>query len=979
MSDQNPQIKVTLTAEDSGVSAAIRQLGQELKNLKKNEQEAAEGAISLSKAFEGLVAIGGLLKLEEIGKEAFNAAIDIGKMAEKTGQSTEQLSVFHHVAEEMGVSTEGVDKALVKAAKSITEFEQGSSKAAKGFALLNIHQKDFANLKPDQKIQLVTERLGSMQKGLEKATAAQLIFSRAGADFIPVANAIAREGFDKVTESASKLGILFSQQTVNDFKAAKAAMKELHAAGQGMAAQFLSGVLPAVTVVAEGFVDMATAGGKPKEAFNELGKYAGIAIQYIALGFIGLEETLGAVAFSIYDAFHFVWQEIRTESETELTAISLASQGHFIEAAKAAVAGIRTIGSAATDEVNRQKAVFGQLGERLKEDYANLTKTPKELPPGGENPPGRVPDDTEAEQARAELKSQADADRIARAQAALLVKNLQLQLDLWRAFEKQREEDEKNSLEEGLLTNEEYYRRRQADLKAETEREIAILVAQREAADNEIARANEERASNEAKAEEFRQKAKSVGGPKTTEGKKFTAIAGDFQSRASEDEARANELIGQRAEFQNKIDVKKVEAGTKSTALQIEENKQADEGHRKWLEFEAQLAALQGKRIEQSKAQIEAEAEEKKKALEANPEGRTPGQITAEVEQWKQLTLAAAAFAKIEDQVEQKEKTFQIDRNSFDIARASIEAEQRAGLISKSTAEKKINELIDARLPLLRQEAAAELAIAQAALRQAQATGNQNDIAKAQQQVAAAQNLGEEIDKLSIKTHKLATDIQGAITKEFDTFFSSLITGTKSAGQAFAQLGIGIVQSIEQIIAQMLVAIAIEKIFSALGLGPQTANTSKQKEVVAANTAEAASTVFVQAIEAIPFPANLAAAPALAALAETEMGALVAGSAAIGGTAAKGAYLPSDMLVQAHAQEMILPEHISTGLDYAIRTGSFNPPEALSEPINNSSSTTNYRQGDIHLHHNGEDAKTVLERELVPMIQAARRRNQLLP
>jgi hypothetical protein len=46
-------VKVAITAEDQGVSAAIRQLGQELKNLKKNEQEAAEGAISLSKAFEG--------------------------------------------------------------------------------------------------------------------------------------------------------------------------------------------------------------------------------------------------------------------------------------------------------------------------------------------------------------------------------------------------------------------------------------------------------------------------------------------------------------------------------------------------------------------------------------------------------------------------------------------------------------------------------------------------------------------------------------------------------------------------------------------------------------------------------------------------------------------------------------------------------------------------------------------------------------
>jgi hypothetical protein len=97
-------------------------------------------------------------------------------------------------------------------------------------------------------------------------------------------------------------------------------------------------------------------------------------------------------------------------------------------------------------------------------------------------------------------------------------------------------------------------------------------VAQREATDNEIARMREDKASNEAQAEEVR----------------LNAIC--------------TELIRQRAQYQNTIDVKKVEAGTKSTALQIEENKQADEGHRKWLEFEAQLAALQGKRIEQSKA-----------------------------------------------------------------------------------------------------------------------------------------------------------------------------------------------------------------------------------------------------------------------------------------------------------------------------------------------------------------------------------------
>src|SRR6516225_3504039 len=180
MADQAPEIKVRLTAEDTGVATAIRQLGQELKNLRTSEQEATEGALSLRKAFEGLAAIGGLLKLEAIGKEAFDSAVNIGKMADKTGISTEALSVFHKVAEDVAVSTESVDKALIKGAKSITEFEQGSQKATKGFELVGIKQKDFAGLKTDEKIKLVAERLGSMQAGFQKAAAMQAIFSKGG-------------------------------------------------------------------------------------------------------------------------------------------------------------------------------------------------------------------------------------------------------------------------------------------------------------------------------------------------------------------------------------------------------------------------------------------------------------------------------------------------------------------------------------------------------------------------------------------------------------------------------------------------------------------------------------------------------------------------------------------------------------------------------------------------------------------------------
>ena len=73
-----PEIKVKLTAEDTGVSAAIKELGANLKSLKKQQDENAASAFNLAGAFKALVAgaIGiGFLK---IGQDAFQSATNIG-------------------------------------------------------------------------------------------------------------------------------------------------------------------------------------------------------------------------------------------------------------------------------------------------------------------------------------------------------------------------------------------------------------------------------------------------------------------------------------------------------------------------------------------------------------------------------------------------------------------------------------------------------------------------------------------------------------------------------------------------------------------------------------------------------------------------------------------------------------------------------------------------------------------------------------
>jgi hypothetical protein len=664
-----------------------------------------------------------------------------------------------------------------------------------------------------------------------------------------------------------------------------------------------------------------------------------------------------------------LWDTLESDAQTQGKFWSLALTGNFAEAAHAVSEGIKKTGSLHADEAAREAQIFKNLRNGLKTADEDLFPSPEEeerrkkrrldaLRTDKTTPPGGIADDSKArDAARDDLRHQAELDRIAKAEEALLVRQLQDEIAIWKAYEKQRETVEKNSFEDGKLTTDEYYRRRQVDLKTETEKELQILREALKATEDEITRAAAQRDSNTAKAGQFRGRAQREGAT-TTGGKEATSIARDYEGEASKNEASRLAALEKFNELQTKINTTTIDAQTKSIVLEGEKNKEIDADRKKAFEFEAELAALQGKRIEQSKAQIEAEAEEKKQALLKVPDGRSPDQINAEIERFKQLKLAAGEFAQIEDDIQKKEKQFQVDSNSFEIARKTIEAEQKAGLLSKAEAEKQINKLIEDRLPALKKEAQAELEIAQAALRQAQTrspqTQNLDQVTQLQEQVTAAQNLINKLNELGIKTDQVGKRISEELGGEFGKFFNDISFGAETVGRAFAQMEVAVLSSLERIAAQMLVNALTQR---AIGEGTKLGDA----EVAAAN-------VYAQ-VSAIPVVgwvlAPVAAAAAFAAVLAFEQGGIIPGSS--------GQAVP----IIGHGGEAVLPEHISTGLDYAIRTGSFNPPEALSQPIAARGGNT-YNAGDTyHLHHNGEDAKSVLERELVPMIQTARRRNQL--
>jgi hypothetical protein len=169
--------------------------------------------------------------------------------------------------------------------------------------------------------------------------------------------------------------------------------------------------------------------------------------------------------------------------------------------------------------------------------------------------------------------------------------------------------------------------------------------------------------------------------------------------------------------------------------------------------------------------------------------------------------------------------------------------------------------------------------------------------------------------QLSEKIHlSLQRGFEDVINRPLDTMVQGVLMGTQRMGVAFSRLGVNIAASMIESFAKMILKSAetwvVMEIQTLLGL--ETIDAAKKAygfKQVMRDAYKAAAAAFAD----VPFPANYVVAPLVFATV-----------AALGGgaSAERGAIIPADnMVLFPHAQEMVLPADISTGLQGAIRGG----------------------------------------------------------
>lgn len=183
----------------------------------------------------------------------------------------------------------------------------------------------------------------------------------------------------------------------------------------------------------------------------------------------------------------------------------------------------------------------------------------------------------------------------------------------------------------------------------------------------------------------------------------------------------------------------------------------------------------------------------------------------------QQQTLRLELPGKLADNEDQRttartsrsDKTFQTGMGRYsdglsrlDLEKQSIQNEATAGLTSQADAAERILELERDRIPVLR-----------AILSTIQATTPEQQL-QVDQAIANLDALSAANTRASDTSLQLKENIGAAAFQELNTFLTQTIFNAKSVGDAFAQLALSVVSSLQKILVQML----LMKAFQAFGI-----------------------------------------------------------------------------------------------------------------------------------------------------------------
>ena len=237
----------------------------------------AEGAVTgaadrMKSALGAVMAFGAagfsIAAFVSIAKGSIDAAAKLNDLSIQSGMTVEALSGLASVGKFSDMGAEQIAKASNKLTKNLTTVTEDSAGAGKAIQLLGLDIKGFAAMSPDQQFMAVAKSLDGFQDGAGKSAVMMALFGKEGAAMLPFMKdlAVVGELQAKVTTEQAAAADNFQDN-----------LTRLQSSGDAWKKELANGMIPALDLAVQAFIDVTNASGGLRDETRKLAKDGSVA------------------------------------------------------------------------------------------------------------------------------------------------------------------------------------------------------------------------------------------------------------------------------------------------------------------------------------------------------------------------------------------------------------------------------------------------------------------------------------------------------------------------------------------------------------------------------------------------------------------------------------------------------------------------------------------------------------------------------
>ncbi len=242
----------TLNKQVDGVNKKLSGMSSTLKKV----GTALAGAFAV-RAFTGM--INNTLQLNDA----------LGKTADRLGLAVEELQALHYSAEQSGISIPTLEMALQRMTRRVAEAGKGTGEAVKALKEMGIEADQLAKMSVNDQLNVLADALSGVESEADQVRLAMKLFDSEGVKLLTMLKD-GSAGLKAYSDEANSLGFIIDRQMIGKMESANDSMNRVSKVAQGVKNVLAVALAPAITTVAEKFIDWATEGDGAKGMLKKL-------------------------------------------------------------------------------------------------------------------------------------------------------------------------------------------------------------------------------------------------------------------------------------------------------------------------------------------------------------------------------------------------------------------------------------------------------------------------------------------------------------------------------------------------------------------------------------------------------------------------------------------------------------------------------------------------------------------------------------